>query len=82
MQHLTYISINVQSINQFHSKTAELLSEKKTLTQNFNLILWTLPARHTDQRQSMSQNFSLKNLAKNHAEHLQTSHDYQYIKYS
>ena len=39
------------------------------------------PARHTDQRQSISQNFSLKNLAKNHAEHLQTSHDYQYIKY-
>ena len=39
MQYLTYISINVPSINQFHSKTSELLSEKKPLIQSFNLIV-------------------------------------------
>ena len=33
MQYLTYIhvSINVPSINQFHSKTSELMLENKTL---------------------------------------------------
>ena len=60
VQYLTYISINVPSVNQFHSKTSELLSENKTLT-----LLWTPPARHTYQRQSISRNFSLKNPAKN-----------------
>ena len=38
-QYLTYISINVPSINQFHSKTSELLSENKTFNQNFNLTV-------------------------------------------
>ena len=33
MQYLTYISINVPSINQFHLKTSELLSENKTVTK-------------------------------------------------
>ena len=33
MQHLPYISINVPSINQFHSRTSELLSENITLTK-------------------------------------------------
>ena len=33
VQHLTYISINVPSSNQFHWKTSELLSENKTLTK-------------------------------------------------
>ena len=63
MQYLTYISINVASINQFHSKTSELLSENKTnFNQNFNVIVDA--ARPTDQRQSISRKFSLKNPAK------------------
>ena len=66
MQYLTYISVNVPSINQFHSKKSELLSENKTFKQNFNLIVD--PARHTDQRPSFSRNFWLKNPAKNHCE--------------
>ena len=34
MQYLTYISINVSNINQFHLQTSELiLSENKTLTK-------------------------------------------------
>ena len=37
VQYLTYISITVPSINQFHSKTSELLSEKQNFNQNFNL---------------------------------------------
>ena len=48
--------------NQFHSKTSDLLSENKTLTKTFTL-LWTPPARCTDQRLSISRNFSLKNPA-------------------
>ena len=35
VQYLTYISINVPNINQFHSKTTELLSENKTLTNTY-----------------------------------------------
>ena len=31
VQYLTYKSINVLNINQFHSKTSELLIENKTL---------------------------------------------------
>ena len=62
VQYLTYISINVLNINQFHSKTSELLSENKTLTKTLTL-LWMPPAHHTDHHQSISQKFSLKNPA-------------------
>ena len=38
MEYLTYISINVSTINQLHSKTSELLSENKTLTKTLTLF--------------------------------------------
>ena len=33
VQYLTYIAVSAPNINQFHSKTSELLSEKKNLTK-------------------------------------------------
>ena len=58
VQYLTYISIYVPSINQFHSKTSEL-SEN-----NFHLIVDAdrPPARHFDKRESISRAISLKKL--------------------
>ena len=54
VQYLTYISINVPSINQFHSKKSEILSENKTLTKTLTLYC----GRRPPARQSISRNYS------------------------